>query len=93
MYDAAEREMDLYRAEIARITAQRDEARADRDDYAVRLKAADQSWTRLAAERDRLRELLDEIGVTAANAPEDGDSFGLLEEIAMRIAAADVATT
>jgi hypothetical protein len=44
----------------------------------------------LTAERDELRELLDDIGVTAANAPEDGDSFGLLEQIAMRIAAADV---
>ena len=43
-----------------------------------------------AAEILRLRELLDEIGTLAANAPEDGDSFGLLEEIAMRIAAADV---
>lgn len=38
------------------------------------------------AETRQLRELLDEIGVMAANAPEDGDSFGLLEEIAMRIA-------
>jgi hypothetical protein len=37
-----------------------------------------------------LRELLDEIGTLAANAPEDGDSYGLLEEIAMRIAAAGV---
>jgi hypothetical protein len=37
-----------------------------------------------------LRELLDEIGVMAANAPEDGDSFGLLEEIAMRIAAVGI---
>jgi hypothetical protein len=44
----------------------------------------------LAAERDELRKLLDEIGVIAANAPEDGDSFGLLEQIAMRIAAAGV---
>jgi hypothetical protein len=43
-----------------------------------------------AGEVAALRELLDEIGVMAANAPEDGDSFGLLEEIAMRIAAADV---
>jgi len=42
------------------------------------------------AERNELRELLDEIGVTAANAPEDGDSFGLLEQIAMRIAAVGV---
>jgi hypothetical protein len=37
-----------------------------------------------------LRALLDGIGVMAANAPEDGDSFGLLEEIAMRVAAAGV---
>lgn len=90
LYDAAECEMDLYRAEITRITAQRDEARADRDDYAARLKAVDQSWSKLAMERDKLRELLDEIGVMAANAPVDGDSFGLLEEIAMRIASGDV---
>jgi hypothetical protein len=69
---------------------ERDEARADRDDYAARLRAADQSWTRLSVERDSLRELLDEIGVMAANAPEGGDSFGLLEDIAMRIAAVGV---
>lgn len=43
-----------------------------------------------APELAALRELLDEIGVMAANAPEDGDSFAVLEEIAMRIAAADV---
>lgn len=43
-----------------------------------------------APELAALRELLDEIGVMAANAPEDGDSFGVLEEIAMRIAAAGV---
>jgi hypothetical protein len=44
------------------------------------------------AERElaALRELLNEIGVMAANAPEDGDSFGVLEQIAMRIAAVDV---
>jgi len=41
------------------------------------------AW-RLADER---RELLDEIGTLAANAPEDGDSFAVLEDIAMRIAA------
>lgn len=44
----------------------------------------------LSAEVDRLRELLDEVGTLAANAPEDGDSFGLLEEIAMRVAERDV---
>ena len=43
-----------------------------------------------APEPAALRELLDEIGTMAANAPEDGDSFGLLETIAMRIAAVDV---
>jgi hypothetical protein len=43
-----------------------------------------------APELADLRDLLDEIGVMAANAPEDGDSFGVLEQIAMRIAAADV---
>lgn len=66
------------------------EAKADRDDYAARLKAADQGWTRLSVERDRLREALEDIGVLAANAPEDGDSFGVLEEIAMRVAAVGV---
>jgi len=70
-----------------------DEARADRDDYAARLRAADQSWTRLSLERDSLRDLLDEIGVLAANASEDGDPHGLLEEIAMRIAAHGVPGT
>lgn len=49
--------------------------------------------TKVRAELDTLRELLDEIGVMAANAPEDGDSFGLLEQIAMRIAAVDVPDT
>ena len=44
-------------------------------------------------EAERYRELLDEIGVMAANAAEEGDSFGLLEEIAMMIAAADVPDT
>jgi hypothetical protein len=38
----------------------------------------------------KIRELLDEIGVMAANAPEDGDSFAVCEEITMRIAAAEV---
>jgi hypothetical protein len=37
-----------------------------------------------------LSELLEEIGVLAANAPEDGDLLGVLEEIAMRVAAAGV---
>ena len=44
----------LY-AELARQLA---EAVADRDDYAARLRAVDQGWAKLAAERDQLREVL-----------------------------------
>lgn len=65
------------------------EAIADRDDYAARLRDTDASWARVAAERDLLRELVDEVGVMAANAPED-DGFAVCEQIAMRIAAADI---
>ena len=46
-------------------------------------------YPELAADRDRLRELLDEVGTLAANAPED-DAFAVCEDIAMRIAAIDV---
>lgn len=53
---------------------------------AVRTAVAEEWQPRV----DALRGLLDEIGVMAANAPEDGDSFGLLEQIAWRIAAVDV---
>lgn len=63
-------------AEIDALETERDQLRARCDDY-----------PELAADRDRLRELLDEIGVKAANADEDGDSFGVLEEITMMIAA------
>lgn len=63
---------------------------------AVRLAVAE-DWQPIVdkahAEADHLRELLDEIGVMAANAPEDEDSFGVLEQIAMRIAAMDVPDT
>jgi hypothetical protein len=62
---------------------------SDRDWWAAAATAAIDT-TGLEDERDKYRELLDEIGVIAANAPEDGDSFGLLEQIAMRIAAIDV---
>jgi len=79
----AESSVDDYRAALTAM-------QAERDDYAARLRATDQSWAKVAAECDRLRDLLDEIGVMAANAPEDGDSFGVLEEIAMRVAAASV---
>jgi hypothetical protein len=61
----------------------------ERDWWAAAAAAAIDA-TGLEDERDELRKLLDEIGVTAANAPEDGDSFGLLEQIAMRIAAVGV---
>lgn len=40
----------------------------------------------LSAEITKLRELLDEVGTLAANAPED-DAFSVCEDIAMRIAA------
>jgi hypothetical protein len=50
----------------------------------------EQSLLGMTTEATELRELLGEIGVMAANAVEDGDSFGLLEEIAMMIGAADV---
>jgi hypothetical protein len=33
-------------------------AQGDRDDYAARLRATDQSWAKVAAERDQLREAL-----------------------------------
>jgi hypothetical protein len=69
------------------LTRKVSEAEAERDDYAARLKAADQSWTQVATERDGLRELLDDIGTLAANAPEDGDCLAVLEDITMRIAA------
>jgi len=44
----------------------------------------------LDAQLAAARELLGEVGVMAANAPEDGDSFAVCEEIAMRVAAAGV---
>ena len=48
---------------------------------------AREALSAVMAEHRQLRELVDEIGVMAANAPEDGDSFAVCEEIAMRIAA------
>jgi hypothetical protein len=78
--EVADEILAAYRREVSRITAardeyrdnailhvrERDEARADRDDYAARLRAADQSWTKLAAERDHLRALVAEITTTVA---------------------------
>ena len=77
-------------AEIGQLRARVADAIEERDDYAARVNAANRSCAKVAAERNDLRDLLDEVGTLAANAPEDGDSFGLLEEIAMRIGAADV---
>lgn len=57
---------------------------------APELAALAQESIRLAAANRMLRELLGEVGVMAANAPEDGDSFAVCEEIAMRVAAAGV---
>lgn len=54
------------------------------------LKEARDERDATRAELAALRELLDEIGTLAANAPEDGDAFGVCEQIAMRIAAVDV---
>jgi hypothetical protein len=54
----------------------------------ARVLAAQAVAAPLEREIADLRALLDGIGVMAANAPEDGDSFGLLEQIAMRVAAA-----
>lgn len=66
-------ELEALRAELADVRERAEFYESERD-----------SW-RATAEGQRT--LLDEIGVMAANAPEDGDLFGLLEEIAMRIAA------
>lgn len=67
---------DRYCARYWEMSAEVDRLRAQCDDY-----------PELVADRDRLRAELDDIGTICANAPEDGDSFGLLEELAMRIAA------
>jgi hypothetical protein len=69
----------MRRVDWARVS----EAVADRE------RERDDARAELAA----IRELLDEVGVMAANAPEDGDLFGVLEEIAMRIGAVDVPGT
>jgi hypothetical protein len=66
--------------EISRLSEQLGKARATSGELA-------QENIRLAAQNRMHCDLLDEIGVLAANAPEDGDSFAVLEDIAMRIAA------
>lgn len=42
-------------ADVYLLARQRDEARAARDDYAARLRATDQGWATVAAERDESR--------------------------------------
>lgn len=51
-------ELGKRHLQINKLTAERDEARADRDSYAERLRATDKSWTELAGERDALRTLI-----------------------------------
>ena len=80
------RDLEAGRVELAAKPRPRVDWARVSEAVADRERERDEARTRLAA----LRELLDEIGVMAANAPEDGDSFGVLEEITMRIAAADV---
>lgn len=52
--DAAEREMDLYRAEVARITAQRDEYR---DNAILHIRERDEARGQLALYGEALREI------------------------------------
>jgi hypothetical protein len=59
---------------------------AERDDYAARLRAADQSWTRIAVERDALRERAE--AAEAAKRQAKGDLAGLEDRLAKVIAAA-----
>lgn len=70
------RGLAAYEADIASLTDQRNRVSDTADQF--RAQAA------------RYRDLLDEIGTLAANAPEDGDSFAVLEQIAMMVAAVDV---
>jgi hypothetical protein len=67
----------------AQVVTERREDRAELENQVAR-------GDRLEGQNEDLRSLLDGVGVMAANAPEDGDSFGVLEQIAMRIAAVDV---
>lgn len=55
------RERDEARAEVVRLMTKVLVVQADRDDYAARLKAADGSWARVAAERDELKAALVEM--------------------------------
>jgi hypothetical protein len=59
---------------------------AERDDYAARLRAADQSWTRIAVERDNLRERLE--AAEAAKRAAKGELAALENRLAQAIAAA-----
>jgi hypothetical protein len=63
VYDAAEREMDLYRAEIDRITAARDEYR---DNAILHVRERDEAREQLretAADNIRLREVITRAGL------------------------------
>lgn len=52
MYDAAEREVDLYRAEITRITAERDKAQADRNSARNVVAEMADHWRRIGTTRE-----------------------------------------
>ncbi len=54
---AAEREMDIYRNEIARITAERDNARAERDELRDQLRARYDDAEKLGVLQDRIGNL------------------------------------
>jgi hypothetical protein len=59
---------------------------AERDDYAARLRAADQSWTRIAVERDALRERAE--AAEAAKRAAKGELAALENRLAQAIVAA-----
>jgi len=70
--DHTERSTALDYAAMCRAKAERErnEARAQRDDYAARLVATDRSWALLAAERDDLRARVAELERLEAEARE-----------------------
>jgi hypothetical protein len=69
-------ELAAYEADIASLTDQRNRVSDTAD--------------RLRAQAARYRDRLTQVGTLAANADEDGDLFGLLQDIAMKVAAVDV---
>ena len=62
LYDAAEREMDLYRAEMTRVQAARDEYR---DNAILHIRERDEAREQLAALRHAMAGLASELAVEA----------------------------